>query len=370
MSVQAVCPLCGASYHLADGYQGQRVHCRDCRKPFWVAGTAVAGDEGVIEAELAEHVITASLARPAAGGAERVAPPRRPRRQSTLLLPILLIAGGAAALLLVVGFTVLAVVLTRGVASPESAGGAPDLAAEAPPGGTDLPPRVLRDVKNATVFVKVDAGDVGGSGSGFVIKVKRDGPTAYVVTNHHVIAPELDDADEPGPRRGRFPLRPPFARRLAQPTITLVFWSGTPRERSAPASIVLDDAERDLALLQVTGVQDLPAPIPLVRNPGVGETMPVFLFGFPFGDALALHQGNPAITVGKGSVSSLRLNDRGEVARIQIDGDLNPGNSGGPVVDAKGRLVGIAVAKVRNTRIGLAIPPADLIAMLEAAARR
>jgi hypothetical protein len=39
-------------------------------------------------------------------------------------------------------------------------------------------------------------------------------------------------------------------------------------------------------------------------------------------------------------------------------------------VDGQGRLVGIAVAKVRNTHIGLAIPPAELITMLEEAARR
>src|SRR5262249_32549195 len=72
----------------------------------------------------------------------------------------------------------------------------------------------------------------------------------------------------------------------------------------------------------------------------------------------------PAITVGKGSVSSIRQNDRGETAAVQIDGDLNPGNSGGPVVDSAGRLVGVAVAKVRNTQIGLAVPAAQLTKLL------
>src|SRR5262249_28138741 len=54
-----------------------------------------------------------------------------------------------------------------------------------------------------------------------------------------------------------------------------------------------------------------------------------------------------------------------EVFLVQIDGDINPGNSGGPVVDGRGRLVGVAVARVRGTRIGLAIPPAELGRMLE-----
>src|SRR5439155_14403710 len=90
----------------------------------------------------------------------------------------------------------------------------------------------------------------------------------------------------------------------------------------------------------------------------------VYMFGFPFGQALSINKGNQAITVGKGSVSSIRENERGEVERVQMDGDLNPGNSGGPVVDSKGRLVGVAVAKIDNTRIGIAIPAFELSKML------
>src|SRR5205823_13615096 len=66
-----------------------------------------------------------------------------------------------------------------------------------------------------------------------------------------------------------------------------------------------------------------------------------------------------------GAVSSHRLDDRNELSVVQIDGDLNPGNSGGPVVDAQGRLVGVSVAKIKNTQIGLAIPSADLVSMLK-----
>ncbi len=71
-------------------------------------------------------------------------------------------------------------------------------------------------------------------------------------------------------------------------------------------------------------------------------------FGFPFGKALSTTKGNPAVTVGKASVSSLRTGPDGGLAYVQIDGNLNPGNSGGPVVDAKGRLVGVAVATIKD----------------------
>jgi S1-C subfamily serine protease len=280
-----------------------------------------------------------------------------------------------AALILLGGIGSLAALLwTRGTAKPAAGGGAE--AAEIVPGapaGSSMTRAVLDDIKNSTVFVKVDAGSMAGSGSGFVIR--KDGNSAYIVTNHHVITPPADANPMagfrpfPGPR---FPLRPgfPSLRRQSAPVITLVFRSNTAQERTAPATVLLNDAARDLAVLQVTGVEGLPAPITLVRNPQLVETMPVFLFGFPFGDALAFDSKNPAITVGKGSVSSIRLNEQGLVARIQIDGDLNPGNSGGPVVDAQGRLVGVAVAKIKNTHIGLAIPPGELITMLESAAKR
>jgi hypothetical protein len=127
---------------------------------------------------------------------------------------------------------------------------------------------------------------------------------------------------------------------------------------------VADDSEDDLAVLRVKGIKDLPKPIDLRANNKLVETMGLFIFGFPFGKELAVNKGNPAVTVSKGSVSSIRLNEFGELAVVQIDGDLNPGNSGGPVVDGEGRLVGVSVAKVRGTNIGMAVPTPALSRLL------
>src|SRR5258708_26239237 len=93
--------------------------------------------------------------------------------------------------------------------------------------------------------------------------------------------------------------------------------------------------------------------------------MSLYMLGFPFGDALATNKGNPTITVGKGSVSSIRKDATGKIVKVQIDGALNPGNSGGPVVDVKGNLIGIAVQTIQGSNIGLAIPPEELIGVLE-----
>jgi S1-C subfamily serine protease len=213
-------------------------------------------------------------------------------------------------------------------------------------GEDSLPPKTLAALKAATVFLKVEAGRESGSGSGFLIKT--EGQTAYLVTNNHVIDPS---DGQPG--------------RAAGPTtITAIFGSGTKNERPARAEVLAADMRRDLAVLRVQGVRDLPAPVDHDHEPELIETMSVFVLGFPLGELLATGKRNPAITVGKASVSSIRLNDRGDVATVQIAGDITPGNSGGPVVDAQGRLVGIAVATIRNRAIGFAIPATALTRLL------
>ena len=225
------------------------------------------------------------------------------------------------------------------------------LACVAPAGAGGIPATTLKEIKAATVFVKVSFTGPGinkplpASGSGFVMMV--DGETAYIATNEHVVSVPKD-----------FPRL-----KLAGPP-TLVFHSGTPKEFTVTADILATDPSRDLALLRVKNVKDLPKAIPLDPKLELNETMTVFTFGFPFGQALSTTMGNPGMTVGKGSVSSIRLDEFGKVKVVQIDGELNPGNSGGPVVDEKGSLVGIAVAKIDGTRIGMAIPPHELTAML------
>jgi S1-C subfamily serine protease/antitoxin (DNA-binding transcriptional repressor) of toxin-antitoxin stability system len=250
---------------------------------------------------------------------------------------------------------------------------------------------LVQAVKAATVFVKVKVEGESCSGSGFV--VKTDGGRAYVVTNHHVIEPKLIElrlvpdrrpvvpappsrrSVGPRPYRGT-PSRPaPYAaspgytpqlivRSLKNAAVTVVFYSGTKDEQAVSAQVLAADPERDLAVLEVGDVKRLPAPVDY-REPELTETMPVCTFGFPYGEVLATGKGSPAITIGKGSVSSLRLDDDGELALVQIDSALNPGNSGGPVVDTRGRLVGVAVATVKySSGIGLVIPAREVSRML------
>ena len=146
-------------------------------------------------------------------------------------------------------------------------------------------------------------------------------------------------------------------------SIRCVFHSGTAAEQSVPATVVGLDEDRDLAILKVE-LDTVPEPVDLDAEVAVRETLPVFILGFPFGDELRTSDRHPAVTISRASISSMRRDDHDRIAVIQIDGDVNPGNSGGPIVNAQGRLIGIAVAKVVGTQIGMAIPADELSEML------
>ncbi len=220
-----------------------------------------------------------------------------------------------------------------------------------------IPAQTLKDLKAASVYIKVQfqqgatvqakgaqPKSVPVTGSGFLVHV-ADG-AGFIATNNHVVSPMAGEVPQGNPK--------------------VVFNSGTPRELIVDAHIVARDALRDLAILKITGAKDLPKPIAMDPANEVLETMPVFAIGFPFGSALALGKSNPAVTITKGTVSSLRYDEHGQVKLVQIDAEINPGNSGGPIVDEKGQLIGVAVSKMMKARtVGFAVPLKPLADMLQ-----
>ncbi len=205
-----------------------------------------------------------------------------------------------------------------------------------------IPLQLLEKIRSATVYLKVGSFDaVEATGSGFVMKAVGD--TRYIVTNHHVVTDDKTNR--------------------TYSTVSAVLGSGTRQERSFPAQVVAADEERDLAVLKIAG-PDLPEPLDLSRPSKLVETLPVYIFGFPLGKTLAQRQGNPEVSVSRGAISSIRHDDYGNIAAVQIDSAMSPGNSGGPAVNANGQLVGVCVAGVRGSGIGIAIPPSELSAML------
>ena len=125
----------------------------------------------------------------------------------------------------------------------------------------------------------------------------------------------------------------------------------TPEGDTLDAELVGDDPATDLALLRLAA-RDLP-----FAELGDSESLQV--------GQLVIAMGNPLgfqSTVSTGVISALGRAMRGEEGRlieniIQHTAPLNPGNSGGPLLDSRGRVIGVNTAIVAMAQgLGFAVP--------------
>lgn len=189
-----------------------------------------------------------------------------------------------------------------------------------------IKPETVRKVKQATVYLRVTGSDGEvGQGSGFLAV-----EPGIVITNAHVVG-MLHSRSKPPTK------------------LEVVIHSGETNEIRLTGKVLGVDRGTDLALISVEG--KLPAPLELGVKEELTELQKLYIFGFPFGEQLGKN-----ITVSESSVSSLRKDAGGNLEKIQVNGGMHPGNSGGPVVNAKGQLVGVSVAGIRGTQINFAIP--------------
>ncbi len=112
--------------------------------------------------------------------------------------------------------------------------------------------------------------------------------------------------------------------------------------KSQIADIIAKDKLNDLALLKVQGNPPYVFPIEL-KNPY--PLQEIIVAGFPFGELVS-----SSIKFTKGIVSSIAgIGDN--YSQIQIDAAIQPGNSGGPIVDENGNVIAVAVAKLDQQKI-------------------
>jgi hypothetical protein len=132
--------------------------------------------------------------------------------------------------------------------------------------------------------------------------------------------------------------------------------------RSFPSRVAAARRELDIAILEVPGLDV--AALPLASGePAIGT--PVFALGHPYAaSAGGFTGGLLAWSASKGIVGAVSADV------LQVDAPMNPGNSGGPVVDEDGHIVGIASRKLRTEGIGFATRSTAVSALLLEPPRR
>lgn len=226
---------------------------------------------------------------------------------------------------------------------------------------------VIKKVKPSVVLVSSTFTSAGGASTGTGIVFSADG---YIVTNAHVITTEVKTSMN---SNNQFD---PFSNffdnfynnynnsssqtevvKADKVTITL------DDETEYDATIVGYDANTDLAVLKIDATGLTPAEI---------------------GDSTTLEMGDKAITLGyplglglsasDGIISGLNKEMSVEVAGgtatmtlLQTDAAVNPGNSGGPLLNSEGQVVGITSSKIASSEVdgvGFAIPITDALPIL------
>jgi S1-C subfamily serine protease len=168
-------------------------------------------------------------------------------------------------------------------------------------------------------------------GSGFVTEVNDE---LVIVTNNHVIEDAIN--------------------------VTVTFADGD----SYTATVLGSDAQADLAVLSASSMPSYATPLTLVSSATLQVGDPVVAVGSPYGLSGTLTTGvisalgrTITLTSDSSSTTSQTIPDM-----IQTSTAINSGNSGGPLINYEGQVVGITTAAVSNSEgLGFAIPSSTII---------
>src|SRR5215217_5576772 len=179
----------------------------------------------------------------------------------------------------------------------------------------------IEGTSDSSPFPGVPSPTVQGLGSGWIFDDQ-----GHIVTNQHVV----DGAEK----------------------VTVVSEDGT----EVPAHVVGADASTDVAVIQLDSVPDSAKPLELGSTSSLQLGDPVVAIGSPLG-----LQGTVTAGIVSGLHRDIQAPDGFTIdGAVQTDAALNHGNSGGPLLDLNGRVIGmnaqIASDTGANTGIGYAIP--------------
>jgi 2-alkenal reductase len=233
------------------------------------------------------------------------------------------------------------VVLTQAAPSPAANRVDPNPNGK-PLAGNDFDPaRIYRERATGVVTIVALFGEhaqngsgAAAQGSGFVVSRK-----GYILTNSHVITTAGEAPAGEAPQ--------------AASAVFVEFRDGD----RVPATVVGWDVYDDVGLIKVGAGDHALSPVPLGDSGQVVVGQPVAAIGSPFGNENSLSVG--VVSATERSIESL-TSSYDLVDAIQTDAPINRGNSGGPMFDARGRVIGIN-AQIRSDSgnaegVGFAVP--------------
>ena len=188
--------------------------------------------------------------------------------------------------------------------------------------------QLFEQVRESVIVVKALVRETDIFGRPYLVKVQGSGfvsnytGTMILLTNNHVVAGSIN--------------------------INVTFSDGN----TYSASIKGTNPNADIAILTTTAPASEYKPLPIVSSATLKVGDPVIVVGTPYGLEGSMNDGiisalNRTITAGQTSITGI----------IQTTAPLNPGNSGGPLMNYRGQVVGVATAIVEESQgIGLAIP--------------
>ena len=244
-----------------------------------------------------------------------------------LAVAVVSAAMGGAVALSVVPHTVVGMVASApAAAATQSAANTPVVSIE----------QVATKVVPSVVQLETDVGNEVAQGSGVILTT--DG---LIMTNNHVVSATADagSATPGGPRT------------------TVTFADG----RSAPFAVVATDPTSDVAVVRAQGISGL-TPITLGTSSNLRVGQQVVAVGSPLGFASTVTSGIISALHRKVSPSGEPTTQMTPLDAIQTDAPINLGNSGGPLVNMSGQLIGVnsAMATVAaspgSIGLGFAIP--------------
>jgi putative serine protease PepD len=245
-------------------------------------------------------------------------------------IPKMMLAGGLTVALAAGGGAALAHELLD---NPSTATGSSPTASTRPISNPS-PSGIYDGAKDAVTYIVADTPEGQATGSGFVIS--KDG---LIVTNDHVV----DGATRVQVKVGT-------------------------SDKAQDATVVGADPARDLALLKVDGSNLSTLSLGDSSSVGVGDA--VYAIGNPFGLDHTFTTG-----IVSALQRSLQAPDGATISgAIQTDAALNPGNSGGPLLDSAGQVIGVNAqietgsqngAEGGNVGIGFAIPSSTVKAFVQ-----